>query len=414
MTDVKLKRSLSLSLVVLYGLGTIVGAGVYALIGEIAATAGVWAPLSFVFASLLAGFSAISLAELSSRYPKSAGEAVYVLNGFGSRSLSSLVGLFVILSGIVSAATVLNGFVGYLQDLLPVSRAIAIVGIGVLIGLIAAIGIGASVGIAAVITVIEVGALCVIIYFGLGSLPELPRMLSTEAEPFSMAVAFGVASATVPAFYAFIGFEDMVNVAEEVKNPRHNLPRAIFITMALTALIYVLIAVVAIAAVPLETLAHHGAPLTIVYEQASGRSGAWISGVGIFAMLNGALVQVIMAARVFYGLAQQGSLPKIIGRVHPKTQTPIIATVLASGIVIVIALVGSLGTLARVTSIIILIVFTLVNLALLRIKAKDPRPQSGARTYSALWPLCGAVASFAVVIWQLSVIFAGNAPLAGH
>ncbi|TNE58048.1 MAG: amino acid permease [Alphaproteobacteria bacterium] len=414
MSQPQLNRTLSLPMVVLYGLGTIVGAGVYALIGEIAATAGIYAPLSFVLASLLAVFSAVSLAELSSRYPKSAGEAVYVLNGFGSKGLSSLVGLFVILSGIVSAATVLNGFVGYLQDLLPVGRGAAIVGIGVVIGAIAAIGIGASVGIAAMITVIEVGALCVIIFFGLASLPELPRMISTEAEPLSMALAFGVVSATVPAFYAFIGFEDMVNVAEEVKNPRHNLPRAIFITMGLTALIYILIAVIAVAAVPLETLAHHGAPLTLVYEQASGRSGSWISGVGIFAMLNGALVQVIMAARVFYGLAQQGSLPKVIGRVHPRTKTPVIATALASGTVVVIALIGSLSTLARVTSVIILIVFTLVNLALLRIKAMDPAPTNGARTYSRFWPICGAAASFAVVIWQLSVIFSGHAPLAGH
>jgi amino acid transporter len=400
----QLNRTLSLPIVVLYGLGTIVGAGVYALIGEIAGTAGIYAPFSFLFASLLAGFSAVSLAELSSRYPQSAGEAVYVLNGFGSLSLSTLVGLFVILSGIVSAATVLNGFVGYMQDLFPVGREIAIIGIGLVIGLIAAIGIGASVGIAAVITVIEVGGLCFIIYYGIGSVSELPALYAASSEPLSGALMLGVLSATIPAFYAFIGFEDMVNVAEEVKNPRNNLPRAIFITMILTSFIYILIAVISISVVPIGELAGHGAPLTHVFETSSGLNGDWISGIGIFAMLNGALVQVIMASRVFYGLANQGSLPKFIGRVNPKTQTPIIATVLSIGIVVAVALAGSLGSLARLTSVIILIVFTLVNLALLRIKSVDPHPVD-ARTYSKLWPLCGAIASGTIVVWQLWIYF---------
>lgn len=270
MAHEQLNRTLSLPLVVLYGLGTIVGAGVYALIGEIADTAGVYAPLSFLLASLLAAFSAVSLAELSSRYPKSAGEAVYVLNGFGSMSLSTLVGLFVITSGIVSAATVLNGFVGYMQDLFPIGREIAIIGIGLVIGFIAAVGIGASVGLAAAITVIEVGGLCFIIYFGLGEVPSFPEKFTASAEPMSDAVMLGVLSATIPAFYAFIGFEDMVNVAEEVKNPSHNLPRAIFITMILTSIIYVLIAVISISVAPIEELGGHGAPLTLVFETASG------------------------------------------------------------------------------------------------------------------------------------------------
>ncbi len=399
--QVELRRSLSLPLVVLYGLGTIVGAGVYALMGEIAATAGVLAPLAFVLASLLAAFSAISLAELSSRFPKSAGEAVYVLQGFNSKSLSTLVGLGVILSGIVSSATILNGFVGYVQDLAFVSREVAIIGVGALIGIIAAIGIGPSVGLAALITIIEVGGLLLIIWAGAGHLPDLPETVRAASPSFSSAAVVAVIAATVPAFYAFIGFEDMVNVAEEVKNPRRNLPRAILITMVLTAVIYVLIAAVSIAVVPIDQLAGHGAPLTLVFEEATGSRGEFISTIGIFAMLNGALIQIIMAARVFYGLAQQGSLPRFVGRVHPRTQTPLVATIIATVTVVILALVGTLGGLARVTSFIVLIVFTLINLALIAIKKRGPAPD-GVATYPAWVPVIGATSSGAFVLWQLA------------
>jgi amino acid transporter len=404
MSEVGLKRSLSLPLIVLYGLGTIVGAGIYALTGVVAQTAGLLAPLSFLLASVLAGFSAISLAELSSRFPKSAGEAVYVMEGFRWKTLSAAVGLFVILSGLVSSATILNGFVGYLQDLLPVGRELAIIGIGLIIGFIAAIGIGASVSVAALVTLIEVGALFFIIGFGLEGLSTLPQKYGEANIVLTGATVTGVIAATVPAFFAFIGFEDMVNVAEEVKNPRRNLPRAILITLLLTGFLYVLVSLVAIGNVPLEDLVKSSAPLTHVYEASSGRSGEWISTIAIFAMLNGALIQVIMAARVFYGLAQQGSLPKLIGRVDPRTHTPLIATAIATVFVIAMAIFGSLESLARLTAFIILIVFTLVNLALLKVKARDPNPPE-AIVFPQWIPLLGAISSAAFVIWQAVAFF---------
>ncbi len=162
----KLNRTLTLPMLVLYGLGTIVGAGIYALIGEIAGVAGYGAPLSFLVASIIAGFTACSFAELSARYPRAAGAALYVQKGFNVRQLSLLVGLLVVLSGVVSSAALANGFIGYLQQFLAVDRTLAIVGVSVLLGAVAAWGINESVTVAATITFIEIGGLVIVTAVG--------------------------------------------------------------------------------------------------------------------------------------------------------------------------------------------------------------------------------------------------------
>ena len=372
-----LKRALGLPMLVLYGLGTTIGAGIYALIGEVAAVSGFLAPMAFLVASLLAGVTALSFAELSSRFPRSAGEAVYVREGFGLDSLAVVVGLMVVAAGLVSAATVINGFVGYFQDLVAAPRGLIIVVLALALFAVAAWGIGESVTIAAILTLVEAGGLAAVIWVGRGHFLDLPARLpdfipGLEAVPWIAVLAGGFL-----AFYAFIGFEDMVNVAEEVADAPRVLPRAIVITFVVTLAFYLALAVVAVLAVPIEDLAASRAPLSLIFERATGGSGQAISLIGTLATVNGALIQVIMASRILYGLAAQGLLPAWLARVNARTRTPVAATGVSTAIVLALALPLGIAVLAQATSAITLTVFACVNLALWRLKGRDPGAPGG-------------------------------------
>lgn len=395
-----LNRTLGFPLLVLYGLGTVVGAGIYAVVGEVAAGAGVYTPLAFLVAALMALFSAMSLAELSARYPKSAGEAVFVREGFGLKPLSTLVGLLVVLSGIVSAATVITGAVGYVQEIVALDRSVIVIVLAVSLGAIASLGVKQSVGAAAVISIIEVAGLLAVIWSGRLELVHLPEIYAS-APPLDLSLfTTGVLGGALLAFYAFIGFEDMVNMAEEVKDPVRTMPRAILTVLALSSVIYVALALVIVASIDTETIRDSGAPLAEVFAHTSGLDGRIISLVAILAIINGGLVQIIMGARVIYGLTNQGSLPKVLGRLNEKTRTPVLATAIVSVIVLVLALAGSLSGLASVTSLLLLTVFTLVNLALLKVKARAAPPH-GAPNYPWYVPMLGALISGSFVIWKL-------------
>ena len=225
-----LRRTLSLPMITLYGLGTTIGGGIYVLVGTVAGRAGLYAPLSFVLAAILATFLALTFAELSSRYPKSAGEAVYVSEGLGLQSLATLVGILVVIAGIVSAAALADGFSGYFRILFAVPPWLAVIGIAAVLGLLAAWGIGQAVALAAIITVVEIGGLALVVWAGADAITTLPSRAAELLPPFSAVAWGGILSGSFLAFYAFIGFEDMVNVAEEVKDVRRTLPLAIVLT----------------------------------------------------------------------------------------------------------------------------------------------------------------------------------------
>jgi len=395
-----LKRGLNLTLMTLYGLGTTIGAGIYVLIGKVAGSAGLYAPLSFVLASVLVAFSAFSFAELSSRMPRSAGEAVYIREGFRSEWLAVGVGILVILAGLVSAAAIPRGFVGYFQVLVDLPGWFCIVIIVFFLGAVAAWGITESVSLAAFITVVEAAGLIFVVWVARDSFAALPETWQTLPAASASATWIGVFSGVVVAFYAFIGFEDMVNVAEEVKDVRRTLPRAIVLTLLATAGLYFLVGLVAVLAVPVPELAESGAPLALIVERTGGMSGQWISLIAVIAVLNGAFIQIIMASRVLYGLSQQGWLPAVFATIHPKRRTPVYATVTVSMVALVFALVMPLETLARATSLITLAIFATVNLALWRIKGRGPAP-GGAVEYPRWVSLCGFVACSAVFLAEL-------------
>ncbi|MDX1486655.1 MAG: amino acid permease, partial [Acidiferrobacterales bacterium] len=356
---VQLKRSLSLPLITFYGIGTIVGAGIYVLIGEVAGLAGIYAPVAFALAALIAGFSAFSYAELSARYPRSAGEAVYVDAAFHRPLLSALTGWAVVLIGIVSAATIANGFVGYLHLFVQVPEGLAISSLVVALGLLAIWGISESVWVATVITVLELLGLLMVLFLAGDSLAQLPHRWSELVPALESTPWVGIVLGAFIAFYAFIGFEDMVNVAEEVKNPQRNLPLAIILALFITSGIYILIALTAVLAVPPEVLSQSKAPLATLIEEAGNHSPVSIGLISLIAVVNGALIQIIMASRVVYGMAQQHAAPTTFAVVNPKTQTPIRATVLIIIAVLTLALWLPLVKLATITSFITLMVFAL-------------------------------------------------------
>lgn len=387
-----LKRSISFPLLLLYGLGTTVGAGIYALMGPVAGNAGGATPLAFVIAAGLATLTALSFAELSARHPRSAGEAVYVREAFGQPMAASLVGLFVAFSGSVSAATITRGFAGYWTSLVPVPEVLAIgVSISVLT-LVAIWGIRESVTLAAIITAIEIGGLLFVVWAARESLGEIDvrwtEFLPSERTGGGGAWA-GVFAGALLAFYAFLGFEDMVNVAEEVKQVRWNLPVAIISTLALTTLLYFLVAATAVLTVDPEVLAESTEPLALVYRTATGRSASAISIIAMLAMLNGALIQIVMASRVLYGLAGEPLVPRAFGEVSSRTRTPHRATLVAGGVVLAMALFFPIEELAAIASSITLLIFALVNAALIRLRKLDPEPDSVSIRIPALVPWLG-------------------------
>ena len=396
----QLRRRLGIGLLTLYGLGTTIGAGIYVLVGEVAGVAGLYAPLAFVLASILAGFSALSFAEFSVRYPVSAGEAAYVSAGLNIRHLGLIVGLLVVASGSVSSAAIVNGFVGYLNVFVDMPRELVIIGIAIVLGAIASWGILESVVFASVITAVEIGGLILIIAVGaptsLDNLPELITQLPSPSTDLLLTMMFG---ATL-AFYAFIGFEDMINVAEEVTDVGRTMPRAIILTLIITTLLYFIISLVAVTALPLAELTNSKAPLADIYEHNTGNQPYLISGIGIFAVLNGALIQIIMASRIVYGLSQRGHLPPLVGKVNAKTQTPVNATILVAVGVLILALALPLLILAQFTSAITLTVFCLVNISLIAIKHRsDDTPIFQVPNWV---PWIGAVSSGGFALVQIA------------
>ncbi len=367
-SNVQLRRALSLPLITFYGLGTILGAGIYVLVGEVVVTAGIFAPVAFLLAAVAAAFSAFSYAELAARHPLAGAEAVYVQEGFGRRGLSMFVGLLICFSGIVSSATLTRGFVGYLSVFFDVPENLVIIVLLLALGLLALWGILESAAAAAVATIIEVGGLVLIIVVCWDSFATLPHRWPELVPPWEGEAWWGIALGAFLAFYAFIGFEDMANVAEEVKDPERNMPRAIILALVGSSVLYMLIVIAAVSTLPIAALSDTDAPLALLYETATGSSPTIIAIIGLFAVINGALIQIIRSSRMLYAMSRAGWLPRQWARLNERTQTPIFATILIAVGVMVFAIWLPLVALAQLTSFSILVVFGLVNLSLIRIK----------------------------------------------
>ncbi len=401
-TGPELERSIGLTSLVLYGLGITIGAGIYVLVGEAAGRAGAYAPSAFLFAAVVMAFSAASFAELSGRVPQSAGESAYIQRGFGLPWLTLVTGLAIILAAVVAAAAISLGCAGYIGLLINLPQPVLVSVVVIVMGLMAAWGIRESVTFAAALTVLEILGLLAIIAAGFRANPQLLSELPKAFPPLSDGVALsGIFSASLIAFFAFIGFDDVVNIVEETVNPARIMPWAIGITLGIVTVLYFLVSLVAIDALPLDELAGSSAPIGLLFERLTGWPPLAITLVAIFATMNGVVIQIVMASRVTYGLARGKSLPPALGRVNPVTRTPLLATALITVVSLFLALFVPLGQLAEWTTQVILSVFVLVNLALLRIKLRrEPAPE-GIFTVPIAVPVLGAVSCFFLVLGSL-------------
>jgi amino acid transporter len=389
---------------VLYGLGVTIGAGIYVLVGLAAGRSGMHAPLPFVGAALVMAFSAASFAELGTRMPVSASEAAYVQAAFRLDWLSLGVGLLVVTTAIVSAATISVGSAGYVAVFLPVPAPWIISVVVLAMGGVACLATVQSVTFAAIMTLVEVGGLVLIIIAGLGHgtdvVTRLPEIWPSSGDSTAW---IGIAGTALIAVFAFIGFEHLVNVAEEMKEPSRTLPRALFLTLGLTALVYALVVWIAVTAVPPQELARSSAPLALVFERLTGLPLVTLSAIAVVATLNGIIVHMIMIGRVIYGLADQGNLPKVLARLNSVTHTPLLATVIGVGAILVLALAVPLAGLADLTARFTLIVFATINLALIRIKSRNEVAPLGAFICPHWVPFAGLVSSVLLLVVDLVV-----------
>ncbi len=397
--ETQLRRTLSLPLLVFYGLGVTIGAGIFALVGEILGSAGDQAPLAFLIAGVIAGLTGISYMALVAQFPRAGGEAVYVRNGLGNAA-GRLAGLGVVTTGIISSAVVALAFAGYVSTLVEIPERLAAAGIVILLCAVAWWGVRESVLLAAVVTLLEVGTLIVVVAFG------IPHVDTSTIVPSFNLFADGAFTPVLAgagiAFFAFIGFEDIANMAEETIDPRRTAPKAIAWTLGVTLIAYVSLALIAASLSNRTEIAESSAPMTVIFSEVSGLNSAPIATIASLAMVNGILVQIVMASRVLYGMARDGQLPNALAVVNPVHQTPSRATVIVGAGIVVLAVFFPLVTLAKATSMITLTVFTLVNVALIRL-TRSNRELAKRRWF--VNGLLGAAASAALGVWQVIELF---------
>lgn len=399
MPKAQLQRRLSLLQVVLYGLGVTIGAGIYALVGGTIELAGVYAPFAFLVAAGVMLLPAACFAELTGRMPYAAAEAHFVRAGLRSAWLFSFVGISVAMVGIISAAAIAHGAVAYLNELLHVPSWLLLIVIICLSGFASALPIATSVTIASVLTLIEIGGLALIIGSGFwAKVDVMGQAAASVPATLSFETWAAILGASVVAFFAFIGFEDMDSIAEETRNPQRTLSFGIFATLGITTLLYVAVVLTVLASVPLEEIVAAQAPLSLVLETNTGISGDVITLIASFATLNGIVVQLLMASRVFYGLAREGRLPVILDQLSERTQTPVRASLFSTLMTLTFALFFPILVLAEWTSMITLMIFVLICLSLAYIRHRgEPAPKGTFMVYPWV-PVGGAIACAGLLV----------------
>lgn len=394
-----LRRHIGLIGLTLYGLGDILGAGIYGLVGKAAGQMGnaVW--LAFLASMVAAGFTGLSYAAVGSRHPRAGGAAYVTARAFRLTGLAYLVGLATMASGLTSMATASRVFAGYLQGMLPgVSYDLLTVGFATVITAIVLYGIRETIATNALCTVIEVSGLLLIIVFGVSFIGSVNYLDAVTVDNAAGVITPGlILGGAVLTFYSFIGFEDMLNVSEEVKNPVKVLPRALILAVVGASAIYITVSLIAVSVIPAADLATSKQPLVDVVRVAV----PWFpprlfSFIALFAVSNTALLNFVMASRLLYGMARQRLLPSVLGRVHARTATPHVAIFVLYGLLLTLALSGDIAQLARATSILLLSCFVVVNAALLVLKRREPAAE-GVFDVPAFVPVAGAVICLAML-----------------
>lgn len=403
----KLKRAIGPGLLLLFIVGDVLGTGIYALTGKVAGEVGgiVWLP--FIVAFVVATLTACSYLELVTKYPKAAGAALYTEKAFGIHFVTFLVAFAVMSSGLTSASTAARAFAenfstGFALDL--GSWTITLIGLGFVaaIALINMRGVGESVLVNAVFTCIEVTGLIIILGIGMMvfNAGDADIGKAFEFDTGDGGVFWPVIAGTTLAFFAMVGFEDSVNMAEETKEPSRYFPKMLFAGLAIAAILYTTVSIVAVAIVPLDELAEGDTPLLKVVSAGAPSFPSWIFGlITMIAVGNSALINLLMASRLVYGMSQEGVLPGALGKVNRQSRSPVTAilftTVLAAGL---ITFVGAVPQLGGTTALLLLVVFTVVNVAVLVLK-KDKVEHEHFRTPVWVAVTGAATCAFLVGPW---------------
>lgn len=406
----RLKRNVGLWQLVFYGSGTILGAGIFVVIGEVLGEAGRLAPLAYALAAVVAVTSALSFAEMGARIPTAGGPIDYLERAFGLSWLGSGVGWVLIVANTVSAATIVTGFVAYLNSFASVPDWVATVGLVIALGGVAIAGMRESAWLMTVTTLIGLAALLAVLWSLRGALLAAPSEIMTglglgadatggmEGAGSTFGGVGALFAGAILAVYSFIGFGDMAQTAEEVRDVKRALPRAMMISLAVVFVFYILIAMALVGTGQIDTIVQASAPLVNAVELA-GWPGLPIAIASLFVIVNGALTQMIAASRLLLDIARdERGAPGVFAQVNGRTGTPVPSTLLIAGVVLTLALLVPLKSLAEVTSFAILIVFVGVNLSLVRMK-RDSQPEDVPDIPKWI-PVLGVVVSTAALVGQ--------------
>lgn len=371
--DMQLKRHIGLTFLVLYGVGDILGAGVYGLVGKAAGQMGYAVWLAFLTSMFAAGLTGLSYASLGSRFPKAAGASYITMHAFRNQFLSYMIGLAIAASSLTSMATAVRIFSGYFISYFNfLDFPTTMIVFSLVIAFVIFRGIKETMWMNALCTLTEVGGLLFIIFVGLPYIGDISYFSAqTEANPSGVITLPLLLSGAVLTFYSFIGFEDILNISEEIKNPERNIPIGLLLSVAISSTIYILISLVAVSVIPPMQLAASEQPLVdVASKTAPWLNSSVFSFIAMFAVMNTFLLNFTMGSRLFYGMARQGLLPKILGKLHEKRKTPHIAIMTIFIILMILAFSGDVTDLARATSVILLISFFVINASLIVFKIK--------------------------------------------
>jgi basic amino acid/polyamine antiporter, APA family len=412
--DTRLRRTIGGALLFLFVLGDMVGGGIYALVGEVGGEVGgaIWT--AFAVSAVLALLTALTYAELVTKYPLAAGAALYTHKAFRAHFVTFMVAFAVLMSGLTSAGALARAFAGdYFGEFLTWPEVAVAVGLLAVVMLVNLWGISQSVRINALFTLIELAGLLLIVAIGVVAFgdpgTDVGRNFTFKSgtSPF-----FAIVAGVTLAFYALIGFEDSANVAEETRRPSRAFPRALVGGLLTASAIYIVVSFMASMVVETGKLANSSAPLLeVVKEGPLGVPPKLFSAIGLFALTNGALINMIMASRLLYGMARQRVLPGIFDRILPGRRTPWVAIVFTTAIVMVMVAVSDLEQLATTTVMLLLAVFVVVNVAVLVLR-RDRVEHEHFRTWAPL-PVLAAGTSLFLISQNDAVTFAQAGILLG-
>jgi len=395
--------------VTMYGVGLILGAGIYVLIGEAAGFTGNSMWISFSLGAIVATFAGLSYAELTALFPKAAAEYVFVKNAFKSEFIGFIIGWLTAITSMIVGATVALGFGGYFAQFLDIPITIAAITLLGILSLVSFIGIKQSAWLNTIFALVTITGLGIIIFLG---------FTIENAEPvdyFEMPNGItGITLAFVLIFFAFIGFEDMANVAEEVKKPKKTLPRAIILSILITAIIYILVSLSSVRVLDWEDLSQSSAPLADVATKGLGlEGGVTLSVIALFATASTVLITLVAGARILYGMARDGSLPSVLGKIHSKTGTPWIAVIGIFATSVAFAFVGNIVVVANIVVFAVIITFAMINLSVILLRYVKPDIE---RTFKVplnigkfpILPLFGfGVTIYMAIQFELEIILVG-------